>query len=50
MMNILVGLVIVAILSGAIAYVVTEKRKGAKCVGCPYSPSNGDTSKCGCNH
>ena len=29
--------VIALILGGAMAYIVREKRKGKKCIGCPYS-------------
>ncbi len=47
MTNLIVTLVILAIISGAIAKIIIEKRKGAKCVGCPYS-SSGKTN-CGCN-
>lgn len=42
--NIIVIIIIVAILAGATAKIILEKRKGAKCIGCPYA--NGGT---GCN-
>ena len=29
--------VIALILGGAVAYIVREKKKGKKCIGCPYS-------------
>ncbi|MDF2545150.1 MAG: hypothetical protein K0R93_48 [Anaerosolibacter sp.] len=47
MSNIIVILVILAIVGAAIAKIVIEKKKGAKCIGCP----SGGTSKsnCGCN-
>ena len=32
-------LALVLILSLAIRYIVKEKKKGAKCIGCPYSGS-----------
>ena len=47
MINIIVGLVILLIISGAAAKIIIEKKKGAKCVGCPYSESNEDD--CSCN-
>ncbi len=50
MMNIIVGITIVLILSGAVAKIVSEKKKGAKCVGCPYSANNKASSNCGCDH
>ena len=37
MTNIIVGLIIAAILGAAVAYIVREKKKGAKCIGCPAS-------------
>ncbi|UTW69590.1 FeoB-associated Cys-rich membrane protein [Anaerobacillus sp. HL2] len=47
MTNIIVILVIIAIIGGAVAKIVSEKKKGAKCIGC----SAGGTSKnsCGSN-
>jgi hypothetical protein len=37
MSNIIVGLVILIIVATSILKIISEKRKGAKCVGCPYS-------------
>ncbi|MBQ6874290.1 MAG: FeoB-associated Cys-rich membrane protein [Clostridia bacterium] len=37
MENTLIILVLVLIIGVALAYVYREKKKGAKCVGCPYS-------------
>ena len=37
MEEIIVILIIAAILGFAVAYIVNAKRKGQKCVGCPYS-------------
>ncbi len=48
MANIIVLTVILIIVIAAIAKIVIEKRKGAKCMGCPYSQT--DSSSCGCNH
>ena len=36
---------IVLIVGGAIFYIVREKKRGAKCVGCPYAKQCG--GKCG---
>lgn len=44
--NIVVVIIILGIVAAAIAKVVIEKRKGAKCIGCPYSKSSGS---CSCN-
>lgn len=38
--NLIVSLVILGIVSLAILKIVSEKRKGVKCVGCPYSGSD----------
>ncbi len=35
--------IILAILGGATAYILHSKKKGKKCIGCPYSGS-GDCS------
>ena len=48
MANLIVGIIILAIVIAAIAKIVIEKRKGAKCIGCPHSRTGG--SGCGCNH
>lgn len=47
MSNIIVTIVILGIVCAAIAKIIIEKRKGAKCVGCPYS--EGSKSNCGCS-
>lgn len=46
MENIIVTLVLFAIVSGAITKIVIEKRKGTKCMGCPYSKSSGSSCSC----
>lgn len=45
MQDIIVGIILVAILGGAGAYIGKQKKKGAKCIGCPYSKSC--TGTCG---
>ncbi len=50
MENILVGAVLLLIVGIAIAYVVRSKKKGKKCIGCPYCdscPSKNKSSSCG---
>ncbi|MFW6035455.1 MAG: FeoB-associated Cys-rich membrane protein [Halothermotrichaceae bacterium] len=47
MANIIVSVIILAIVITAVAKIVIEKRKGAKCIGCPYS--EGD-SGCSCDN
>ncbi len=47
MENVFVVLILVAIASGIIWYLIRAKRKGKKCIGCPYAKQCG--SKCNCN-
>ncbi len=47
MTNLIVALVILLIISGAAAKLIIEKKKGAKCIGCPYSKS--DKYSCSCS-
>lgn len=49
MTNIIVGLIIVAILGLAIRKIVVEKKKGAKCIGCPYGGAEDSKCKSSCN-
>lgn len=47
--DIIVIAVIVLIVGAAVAYIVKAKRKGQKCIGCPYSSScQSGKSNCGC--
>ena len=39
---------VVLIVGGAVFYIVREKRKGKKCIGCPYSDSCAYKNKSGC--
>ncbi|WP_425448251.1 hypothetical protein [Dethiothermospora halolimnae] len=45
--DIIVILIILAIVCGAVAKIIIEKKKGVKCIGCPH----GGTSEksCSCN-
>ena len=45
MQNIIIISVLVIVVGAAIFYIVKEKRKGKKCIGCPYS----GTASCHCN-
>ena len=49
MKNILLVLVLVAIIGGAVFYIVRAKRKGVKCIGCPSGKTCGGGCKGGCN-
>lgn len=46
MANIIVILIILAVLTGASYKIYKEKKAGAKCVGCPYSKSDGGGCSC----
>ena len=41
MENVIVVLILVAIAAGIIWYLIRSKRKGEKCVGCPYAKQCG---------
>ncbi len=50
MENFIVIAVIVVILGCAIGYIVKAKKKGVKCVGCPYAETcEKETTSCSCN-
>lgn len=44
--NIVVIIIILAIITGAIAKVVIEKRNGNKCIGCPHGKSSDIECNC----
>ena len=50
MENILAVIILLIIVGGAIVYIIKEKRKGTKCIGCPAggkcSHNNNSTCKC----
>ena len=49
--DIIAILAILLMVGGAIIYIVKAKKKGQKCIGCPYSGSCGGSSgsgKCSC--
>lgn len=48
MTNIIVSFVILAIVAASISKIVIEKKKGAKCIGCPSGKSS--SSNCNCGH
>ena len=37
MENFVVGVILVAVIGSAIAYIIKEKKKGGKCIGCPHA-------------
>jgi radical SAM protein with 4Fe4S-binding SPASM domain len=46
--DIIVILSIVLIIGAALSYIIIAKRRGARCIGCPYAKSCG--GKCPCSH
>ncbi|MBQ6895573.1 MAG: FeoB-associated Cys-rich membrane protein [Clostridia bacterium] len=51
MANIISVIVIVLILGGAMSYIIRSRKKGRKCIGCPYCDScpSGKSSSCKSN-
>ena len=45
--NIIAVAVILLVIGAAVFYIVREKKRGKKCIGCPYSESCGSCSSCG---
>lgn len=43
MINVIGGLVLAAILAAAITYIVKQRKKGVKCIGCPDAGSCGSS-------
>ena len=49
MTNFIAAAVIVAIVGAAAAYIIREKRRGVKCVGCPYAKTCGAKTASPCS-
>jgi len=53
MTNFLLAAVIIAIIGGAIAYIIKEKKRGVRCIGCPSagqcSRKHCEGSSCSCD-
>ena len=48
MENVIVVLILVAIAAGIIWYLIRAKKRGEKCVGCPYAKQCGSKCNGGC--
>lgn len=51
MADLIIGLIVVAIIGAASAYIYKEKKRGTKCIGCPAAGQCASHSKsggCGC--
>ena len=50
MENVIVIAILLLLIGGAIWYIVKEKKKGTKCIGCPYANScSSKASGCECS-
>ncbi len=47
--NIIASVVLIAIIGGALAYIINAKKKGQKCIGCPHSKQCASKNNCNCN-
>ncbi len=47
--NIIVAVILVAIVVAAVAKIIVEKKKGAKCIGCPYGKGSEGGYGCCCS-
>lgn len=46
MVNLILAAVLVVIVGAAVAYIIKEKKRGVKCVGCPYAEQCAKRGKC----
>ena len=46
--NIIAVAVILAVIGGAVFYIISEKKKGKKCIGCKYSGTCSKAKNGGC--
>ena len=46
MTNVIVILIVLAIVGAAIAYIVREKKRGVKCIGCPAAATCPNSGNC----
>ena len=48
MTDFVIGIVLIAIVGGAVFYIYRAKKSGKKCIGCPYADSCGSNNPCNC--
>ena len=46
--NIIATVVLIAIIGGALAYIINAKKNGQKCIGCPHSKKCSSKKNCNC--
>lgn len=49
MENVIIIIILIAIVSGVVWYLIREKKSGAACIGCPYAKQCGGKCNSGCN-
>ena len=50
MIDILIAIVILAIIGGIVWYLIRAKKRGDKCIGCPYGKQCCNKSNCDCKN
>ncbi len=50
MENIIVGVILIAIVIGIALFLRRAKKRGEKCIGCPYAKQCGGKCSGGCGH
>lgn len=48
MENLIIILILIVIIGGAIGYIIKEKKKGVKCIGCPMAGQCAKSNSGGC--
>jgi len=46
MINAVIILIVLMVVGVAIAYIIREKKRGVKCIGCPYAQQCANKGKC----
>lgn len=50
MENLIVGIIIILLVAFSLRYILKSRKKGVKCIGCPYSHSCTKEEKGDCNN
>jgi len=50
MENYIIGAIILLIIVGIVFYLIRARKRGQKCIGCPYSKECSSKSNCGCEN
>ncbi|MBQ3061526.1 MAG: FeoB-associated Cys-rich membrane protein [Lachnospiraceae bacterium] len=49
MENLIVSIILIVILGTAIGYIIKEKKKGTRCIGCPAAGNCKNARQCKCH-